>query len=456
MIPEEGIGDYAKVMEVVFNGISMAGNFSKFTAEAAVKLLGLLWHTLYSCGKITYKAGEYIYIGKDLNKTGGKVSNRALLMQAQNQVLYDDIKALSGGKIAEKCCKENISELCKLKGLDEKTLADVVNNIDKYKSKFTKKEWSYIEKWRSFDRKEYNKEALKQFEKICVKAGLKYADVSNFIKNKDTGEVEFHFAFPKDQIENYREVMAQFDAWQTSYFEALKLNKEQIEQITKATTGDPAKREMPTLLVNSPVAEAVEKLSMEDYHQIMENTFPEYNRNELTPKEPSQETKDFFHEASEINGAKADEMSGDRKKVVIKDAIIKNPQTGETISNIGKDAKTGEIQFRHPDYGNVICTVKPEDINVYTSTTNKDGIQRTTATAYIKKDAEIKFSISSVNLDELRKNPSGITPTVKEVKMTYDNFTDFMQKIIERAKNMFKSKKTISDNVPQISTGKKK
>lgn len=298
---EDGLQDFVGLLNVTLNAVGAIGSVGMAVTKGSVKLASRLVK-LFSCMIQKISDREY-------QKTGGKVKNKVLQVK-YNDLMYSSIKTSNIEAVKQKAIGmgANPSSLTKLN----------------------------------------EKDLLKEFDKIAKKVGFPYSEIPNFVKDAETGKIEYRLAFSKQHQEAYNEAVAQFNSMISIY-----LNKEVGIKDKKVCNemADSIMKEGNEKSLTEAIGEiGLLSVSDEQFEIEMKESFPNYNPKLFEPVEPSDEKKTDCVLLIEENEYRKEKEHGNIKKIVITEDRIKARLPEERA-----------VIVQLEQYPNVTVKIKEED-----------------------------------------------------------------------------------------------
>ena len=357
---EEGIQDFIEILNVTLRGMEIGMTATKGTMKVVARISRLLMELARSIKNLPY------------NQTSGKMSMKVLGSIYQN-MSFNEFKFSDIGERLYSLYKDNEYDQQKaMKLLDYKVLE-------------------------------------KKFEELARKAGLPYAKVPNFVKNSETGHVEYRIAFPGNKLEEYKEVAAQLSAYIEESLIACGVKNENIR---KKVTND-------TIPESKSLSDAISEIGIsevtnEQYEAAMKETYPNYNPLEISPEEPSDEIKSTFFGIPDNNEYTNQKTKDDIKEVTFTHILI-------------RDLQSQSVTVMMDQYPNVAIKINKSDMLNYQQTISAHGIKQHHAA--LQKDSTYKFYIYDINPETKKLD----TANPKRYKMTLREFEVFMAQQKEKA-----------------------
>lgn len=396
---DEGIGEVVGIINCTLEGAKLAGGATVGTIKMAGALTKESAKLITKLMKLLYQVSRYMAVDRKYNKTSGKTSAKVLQTKFSN-FEYDEVKFTAA--------KESIRSMCQ--GMDEKQLAKVTSK--------------------------FNEKALRnKFNELAKKNGLLYCRIPNFVENADTNKIEYRYVYPAEQAKANAETRIQFTAYINKLIKEAGIKDEKLaKQIVDEIV--PADR-------NMPLAQAVDRMGLyqcsdEHFDTAMKECYPEYDAKEFLPVEPSEEKKRNF-----TNFIGRNELNEERLKGNVKDMTI-------PYSNILYQDR-GQVKFVHPDYANVIVTVRPEDViqsKFISPEYNKDKTAMTSCKG-------IQISLRNNNTYEceiLKVNKQTLTVSSnKRYLFNFDELDKFMKSQNAKARREAKRQKRL-EGMPKLTS----
>lgn len=374
---EESIQDFIGILNVTMTGLENAG-----------KAVGAVTNAGFQVAKGSYKALERLcelltWIARSIkespyNKTGGKLSNKVLTTKFQD-LNFSDLRLFYAKSFYTNLNKEYPGAYDQAK-------------IDKL----------------------LNPEILKkEFDNLAKKNGFVYAKVPNFIPDRESGVIEYRFAYSKSQEAAMLETKSQMQAL---IFEKLikcgapesVAQKYSEKMVEKNVAGKSVTQNIDELGIN--------RVNREQFEAAMRDTYPKYDPKEFSAVEPSKEKIAILKELEEKNTNEQQKANANVKSV--------------TFSKILEvDKKNYSIKVVLDEYPNVAVRIKNSNILDIQQRTAGHGIKQYQAA--LRKDATYEFDVYFVN-PKTKKVDMSNNP--KHYKMTFNEFDLFMKQSREKTK----------------------
>lgn len=282
MLSNDGLNDFASVMNVTFKGMELAGSFGKNSLLAIIRLCKLL-----------YEIHKKLKEQSDLRRVSklGKISNKTMHEKYGDSVVYKSIQLSRALYMAESA------------NANKKLTDEQIKNCPPTEGT-----------------------CKKRFDKLAKKYGLNYTFLPNFVKDEH-GNPTVSICVPKGQEHIFAEVIAQFNAQcRKEVQEYLKQFPEQGTPKTIISSFTEEGQE----IINNPgrdsskeeyikeqmqgITEATEK----EFNEKMKETFADYEPNGIyngtTEERMTANVKSFLEKASE-EGKLLEVVAESKKKI---------------------------------------------------------------------------------------------------------------------------------------------
>ena len=374
---EDGIQDFIGILNVTMEGVKATGKAAKYMTDAGFQVAKGSYKVLAKIIKMLTWILRTIS-EKQYYKTGGEVKNKVLQTKFQD-LNFDTVNLYSPKNLYTKLNKE------------------YPGNYDQAK----------IDKL-------LNPEALKkEFDNLAKKTGLLYAKIPNFITDKDTGVIEYRFAYSKSQEAAMMETKTQLNAL---IYEKLKkcgvkedvAKKISNEIVNPSVSGKPLMQNLDVIGIGA--------VSDKEFETAMVATYPNYDPAEFAPVEPTEEKKTASIEITENNEYARESAKGNVKEITFSKVLLKTPS---------EHAVTVVLD----EYPNAAIKIKESDVlDLQNWKDEKGTIGYKMA---IKKDATYEFEVYHVNpvtkKVDFAQNP-------KHYEMTFKEFERMMVENAEKTK----------------------
>ena len=374
---EDGIQDFIGILNVTMKGVENAGKATKFVADAGFQVAKGSYKVLAKLIKLLTWIFRTIS-EKQYYKTGGKVANKVLQTKFQD-LNFDTVRLYSP------------------RDLYTKLNSEYPGNYDQAK----------IDKL-------LNPEALKkEFDNLAKKTGLLYAKIPNFIADKDTGVIEYRFAYSKSQEAAMLETKTQLNALICERLKKCGVKDDVAKEISKSIV-DPSVSGKPLMQNLDEIG--IGAVSDKEFETAMVAAYPNYDPAEFTPVEPSEEKKTASIEITENNEYARESAKGNVKEIAFSKVLLKTP---------GEHAVTVVLD----EYPNAAIKIKESDVLDLKKRKDKSG-----TIGYkmaIKNDATYEFEVYHVN--PVTKEVD-YTQNPKHYEMTFKEFERMMRENAEKTK----------------------